>query len=292
VTEIDAADGSVIQVVGSTKDHLGSSGAITSNGRYLWVVNPNYGVTQLNASNGALVRVIRPTRNGINQPFGIAYGDGHVWVTSGGNTTHNSKVVELNSQTGSIIRILSEGVYDSTGITIAGQDVVIVNQLNNSVVEFNAENGRFIRLLSARRYQFDFPFAAEPYGGDIWISNGNGAYPMTEIRSSTGSLVRNVRKSRQWLADPYPPSSDGAVTPWDVSVDGRSVWIANGRNVVEISATTGSLIRVVSARRDQLSYAQYLAAGDGRVWVSATGSFPGSVTEIRATTGALLRIIT
>jgi hypothetical protein len=87
--------------------------------------------------------------------------------------------------------------------------------------------------------------------------------------------------------------------PEAIAASGGRVWVANslypvtgnaGGWVTELSATTGALIRVVSARPDGLTDPEAIAVAGGRVWV--VNSFGGSVTELNATTGALISVIT
>ena len=86
--------------------------------------------------------------------------------------------------------------------------------------------------------------------------------------------------------------------PVAIAADGNRVWVANSRYpmtgsaggcVTELSAKTGALIRVISARRDGLTDPEAIAADGNRVWVVNT--LGSSVTEINTTTGALIRVI-
>ena len=82
------------------------------------------------------------------------------------------------------------------------------------------------------------------------------------------------------------------------AVAGGRVWIANSFYpqtggdqgwVTELSARTGALIRVISARRDRLTDPEAVAAVGDRVWV--VNSFGDSLVELDAATGALIRVI-
>jgi hypothetical protein len=79
-----------------------------------------------------------------------------------------------------------------------------------------------------------------------------------------------------------------------MSIDGERVWIANTDDVVEISAKTGALVRVIgTGRKDFQATTGILAVGD-RVWVANLAGGPastGSITELEASNGAVLRVI-
>jgi DNA-binding beta-propeller fold protein YncE len=86
--------------------------------------------------------------------------------------------------------------------------------------------------------------------------------------------------------------------PAAIAAGGGRVWVANslypstadaGGWVTELSATTGALIRVVSAGPDRLTDPEAIAVAGNRVWV--VDSLGSSVTELNATTGALIRVI-
>jgi len=86
--------------------------------------------------------------------------------------------------------------------------------------------------------------------------------------------------------------------PEAMAVAGGRVWIANSFYpqtggdqgwVTELSARTGALIRVISARRDRLTDPEAVAAVGDRVWV--VNSFGDSLVELDAATGALIRVI-
>src|SRR5580692_4811029 len=83
--------------------------------------------------------------------------------------------------------------------------------------------------------------------------------------------------------------------PDAIATAGGRVWVANSRLpatgnpggwVTELSASTGALIRVVSAGPDRLTDPEAIAVAGNRVWV--VNSFGSSVTELDAATGALI----
>jgi DNA-binding beta-propeller fold protein YncE len=133
-------------------------------------------------------------------------------------------------------------------------------------------------------WEFSYPDAVDVAGNRVWVGNFSGS--VTEVNAATGALIRVISGGRY---DLYEPSA--------ITTRGNTVWIANsyfngdGTNttsVTEINATTGALIRVITARRYQLDWPTGIATTGDRVWV-ANGA---SVTEVNATTGALIRVIT
>ena len=87
--------------------------------------------------------------------------------------------------------------------------------------------------------------------------------------------------------------------PEAIAAASGRVWVANSLYpltgnargwVTELSAKTGTLIRVISAPRDGLTDPEAIAVAGNRVWV--VNSFGSSVTELNAATGALIRVIT
>ena len=86
MTELDASDGAVVQVLGGKKYRFAGPNSISSDGTDVWVANrTGASVTELDASTGALVRVLT---GGIGSPYNFYYpesisSDGtHVWVAT------------------------------------------------------------------------------------------------------------------------------------------------------------------------------------------------------------------
>jgi hypothetical protein len=147
-----------------------------------------------------------------------------------------------------------------------------------------------LRSIDAPGWEFSYPDAVGAAGNRVWVGNSTGS--VTEINATTGALIRAITASRY---DLYQPTA--------ITIRGNTVWIANssfnsyGTNntsVTEINATTGALIRVITARRYDLLGPVGITTRGNTVWVAnsgATGEQIGSVTEINATTGALVRVV-
>jgi len=80
--------------------------------------------------------------------------------------------------------------------------------------------------------------------------------------------------------------------PTGVAVQGQHVWVtnANANSVTELSATDGSLVRVVSlGDATQTVEPMGVAADNSDVWVAGLGN--SSVTELNATDGSIVRTL-
>ncbi len=113
VTELDASNGAVVQVLGGKKYRFAGPNSISSDGTDVWVANrTGASVTELDASTGALVRVLT---GGIGSPYNFYYpesisSDGtHVWVATGDNS-----VTELDVSTGNVVQVLKGKATAST----------------------------------------------------------------------------------------------------------------------------------------------------------------------------------
>ncbi len=289
ITELNASNGSLFRVIQSPVDHFDDPVGIATSDGYLWVVNTaGHSVTQLNASNGSLVRVIDSAKYHFYSPSAITFGDAHLWITSDGNATHDASIIELNPISGALVHITySKYLYGPYGITTHGADLWLTNQQSNAVTEFKTSNGSLVRLINAPSYQFDEPYGIQSAGNDLWVSNGEGRYPMTEINASTGSLVRVVKATEAWSANPSHNST--GTGPWNIVVEGSHVWIANTSNLVEINATSGALMRVVSTVADDFDFTQNVITDGSHLWASSFES--STVVELSASSGTLERLI-
>jgi hypothetical protein len=217
-------------------------------------------------------------------PSGLAFGGGHLWVT---NQAGNS-VSEINPSNGSWIATFNSKSYGfrrPTAITRFGPYLFVANA-GGSVSELRASNGAFIRTISGSRYRFANPVAIETAGTLILVLNagrpnaaGTSVGSITEIRASSGSLVRTVSGSSFAFADPMA-----------FAVSGADVFVADKGNfsVTEVRITTGGLVRVVAGQG--LNAPDGIAIANGIAWVADSGD--NAVTEIAAATGTVISTVT
>jgi len=72
-------------------------------------------------------------------------------------------------------------------------------------------------------------------------------------------------------------------------LDGNDVWVANwyGNSVIELSETTGALMKVISGSSYGFDYPRAITSDGTHVWVA--NWYGNSVTELSASTGALVK---
>ena len=297
ITEIDATSGRIVRTLSSRSYHFDGPIAIATNGRTLWVANSQANsVTELNGFSGSLLRVIDPTKHKI-YPQSLAFGDGHVWVAGGGNVNHTSEVVELNASSGDVVRVVTKDVWSPQTLNVIGGNVWIGNEsngagesggTNHSVVELDAATGGVERTINMTDVGVGVQASSiQGYGGDIWLSNGNSEwpgtnYPMIEIRQSDGAIVRKVSEPHKWSTATFG-------LPDGIAINRGVIWVTDWSNVVELSASTGAVLRILGARQDHFNGAENVVVIDGRIWVAnQTGN---SLTELNASNGSLIRVI-
>lgn len=112
-----------------------------------------------------------------------------------------------------------------------------------------------------------------------------------------GTVVMPAAASASTVAHPNPqiptPWFDG---PSALASNGTDVWVANGagNSVTELDATTGGVLRVLSAPRYGFQTPSAITYEASRLWVANEFGGPrhvGSVTEISAKTGGLIRVV-
>ena len=76
-----------------------------------------------------------------------------------------------------------------------------------------------------------------------------------------------------------------------VASSGKELWVANlaSNSLTEISASTGSLVQVVSGLSYGFNGPIALAVGGGDLWVANESG--KSLTEVNASTGSLIRVV-
>ena len=123
--------------------------------------------------------------------------------------------------------------------------------------------------------------------GHLWVANSD-YFGITEIRASTGKVIRVINAK-----------ADGFIDPSGIAVSGNDVWVVNGgvtyRNgtshvgtVTELNATTGALVRTVSLKNHGITGLSAVSADAHDVWVVADGG--SRIAELSSTTGKVVFI--
>jgi DNA-binding beta-propeller fold protein YncE len=135
------------------------------------------------------------------------------------------------------------------------------------------------------------PVAVSANGTHVWVTNAI-INSVTEFDASTGRLVQVLSAARYGFNDPNAVSSDGThvwVTNLAAGVKAqRTQHFDLGGSVTEVNASTGGLVRVLTAARYGLNAPMGVSSDRTHVWVA---NFDGnSVTEINASSGALVQV--
>ena len=233
------------------------------------------------------------------EPVAIAVDHSHVWVA---NVFGNS-VTELNAKTGSIIRVIDAREDDFVtpiAIAVTPLHVWVVNdgvkgnsRGTGSITELNSKSGALIRVITVSAARFDNPAAIAISGSRVWVTSlqtsSNGGL-VTDLDESDGSITRVI----DGLADSF----DGPVA---IAARGNDVWIVssgvknyygNGRgvgSVTELNATTGRVIRIITAQTAPFNEPTSIAISGSHVWVANLDY--SSIVELNASSGAVVRLI-
>jgi hypothetical protein len=237
--------------------------------------------------------------NHFTEPVAIAVGGSRVWVA---NVFGNS-VTELNAKTGSIIRVINARADDfATPIALAvtSAHVWVVNEGvkgdssgTGSITELDARDGALVRVITVGAARFDNPAAIAISGSRVWVTSlqtSSDGGLVTDLDEADGSITRVVGG----LADSF----DGPVA---VAARGNDVWIVssgvknyygNGRgvgSVTELNATTGQVIRIITAQTAPFDEPTSIAVSGTHVWVANLDY--SSIVELNASNGAVVRLI-
>ena len=203
VTELNANNGSLVQVLNDASYGFNDPSAITTdNLGHVWVAqfgNSNGGfgtssVAELNAKDGSLVQVLNDASYGFFYPLAITADNlGHVWVAN------LSTVTELNASNGSLVQVLNDASYGLSNASAITADnlghVWVADQSNGwQVTEINANDGSLVKYYNnqaATGFNGDFGITSDNLG-HIWVANylGNS---VTELNAQDGSLVQIVK---------------------------------------------------------------------------------------------------
>jgi hypothetical protein len=245
-------------------------------------------VTEINISTGALVRVISAPAYGFDNPDVMAVHGTDLFVANG----LGASVTELNASTGALVRVIY-GFNYPVDMALAGDDLFVLSNQGDSVTEVNASTGALVKVISSSAYQLVAPRVMAVSRDDLFVAHlteDGDANAVTEINVATGALVRILSGPAYKFSD---PSSMVAV--------GGDLFVANytgyrspllnaaGDSVTEVNASTGALVKVISAPRYSLDSPDSMAVLGDNLFVANSGG--NSVTELNASTGALVRVI-
>jgi hypothetical protein len=212
VTELNASNGSLVRVLNSKEYGFVGPGAIAASDGRVFVVNAGGdSVTEINASNGSLIRIFDAHAGccAVSQstfewakPISLAVSGSHLWIgdehayANGG--TEVSSLVELNTNNGSVIRVVKSSAYDlSIPVSIAVSDGhVWVENGYNSVTELSANTGALERVISTRLDSKGLNSAdgMTVVGRNVYILNiwSGKKGSVTVINAGTGRIVRVI----------------------------------------------------------------------------------------------------
>lgn len=278
VTELNASDGSPVQVLRGGAYGFDHPRAIAVGGQHVWVANTySSTVTELNAGDGRVVQVIKGSFAG---PNAIAVSGNVVWVSNDGGS-----VTELNAQTGQLIQ---QPIGDSSyrfdqpdAIVADGPHVWVANFCSSTVTELNASDGTLVQVLSDGKYMFDHPRAIAVVDSHVFVANSHSS-TVTELNASNGSFV-------QVIPQVYFAGPDA------IAVSARNVWITNdgadgGASVTELDAQTGQPVQQpIGDTSYQFDQPWAIAVDSAHGWITNEAS--STVTEINLGDGGLVQVL-
>ena len=263
VTELSASTGALVQVISGASYDFDGMGDLVSDGAHVWVEGGS-SIAELDASTGALVRLIGGL--GTNTVDNMSTDGAHLWVGE-----DPGSVTEISTATGAVVKVIGGSVdhMDSPGAVASdGHDVWVAN-VDGSVTELNAATGTLVRVIPGGGPGVESSEAISADGTHLWLASsadGSGlrspAPSLTELSASTGEVVREFT------------GLDVFYQPSDVVSDGQDVWVVNSKtmvghgSLVELSALTGDVVRVVYSASHGLYLPQDLALDGGSIWLT------------------------
>jgi hypothetical protein len=244
-------------------------------------------VTMTSVVGSTLSSTASASTNGpaiFQEPWAIASHGSHLWVV---NFAKN--IVELDAKTGSVIRTIRAGDLEPDSISYHAGHLWVISGV--SVAELNASNGALVRVMRAKSYDFDFDSGPIGFSGpNAWVLNPHNE-SVTELDTGTGALIRVVHLHIDALSTRTP---DMYYSPLDMVISDSRVVVSDvtvtGNQIIELNATSGSLIRVIKAGNGPWRNTRGILAADGdRVWI--TGDSYGRLVDLDTRNGSVLRVI-
>jgi hypothetical protein len=256
VAELNASNGTLVRVLrAKSYDFDFDSGPIDFSGQNAWVLNShNESVTELNVRSGALIRVVHLHIKAVSKlapgmfysPLNMAISGSRVLVSD--QTVAGNQIIELNSLSGSVIRVLKAGNgpwRNTTGILAAdGSHVWITGSTYGQLVELNSRDGSVIRVIKHKVPVLGYVTAMIVDGSHLWITNQDNTGSVTELNANTGSVIRAINDTYYRLTKAQVGHSHGGAAFTAVAATRSRVWVVNQfGSVMEWNSSSGSFIR-------------------------------------------------
>ncbi len=263
LTEVDAADGSLVRTVSGASYGFDQPEALLMSGGDLWVANAaGDSLTEVDASDGSLVRTVSGASYQFNSPDALAFDGSNLWVA---NADGNS-LTELDASDGSLVRTVSGASYmfgSPDALAFDGNHIWVSNGDADVLTAVNASDGSL--ALTVPLPADDTSSGAILFAdGDVWAGTAGfeGIGDILEL-SPSGAVV----------ADPYANAEATSLV-----AEGGYIWATTsfGGSISQVSATAGFVRTIDNPQYALASVA--LAVADGRVW-SANGQ-QDTLTEL------------
>lgn len=256
VAELNAGDGALVRVIrAKSYDFDFDSGPIDLSGQDVWVLNAhNESVTELDASSGALIRVVHlpiralstSTPDMYYSPLDMAISGSRVLVSD--LTDTGSQIIELNSASGSVIRVINAWNgpwHDTRGILVADAGHVwITGDSYGVLVDLDIRNGSVIRVIKHKVPVIGFVTAMIIDDSHLWITNLDNTGSVTELNANTGSEIRTMKDTYYRLTKAQVGHSHGGAAFTAVAATRSRVWVVNQfGSLLEWNSSNGSFIR-------------------------------------------------
>ena len=256
VAELNASDGALIRVMrAKAYDFDFDSGPIDFSEQTAWVLNAhNESVTELDASSGALIRVVHLHIKALSNqapemfysPLDMAISGSRVLVSD--LTVTGNQIIELNTLSGSVIRVMKAGNgpwRNTTGILAAdGDHVWITGDGFGQLVDLDSRNGSVIRVIKHKVPVVGYVTAMIVDGSHLWITNEDNTGSVTELNANTGSVIRAMKDTYYRLTKAQMGHSHGGAAFTAVAATRSRVWVVNQfGSVMEWNSSNGSFIR-------------------------------------------------
>jgi hypothetical protein len=299
LTEVDAATGQLVRVVGGRRDGMEGASAMTLDGADLFVADTGSNeVTELDATTGRLVRTVNSPGLALAEPRAITSIGPDVFVANDEGGAGGT-VTELAASTGQLVQVIGGAQYkfDQPQLLVSyGSDLFVFS----SAAGANSTEGRLTEIATSAGGGPGPSTTATTSGSPtaeptITTTTGGSGTTTAAPGSTTSTTEAPTATIVRYLAGP----EDHLGTALGAVVEGNNLYVADlyaggstsqggialseaggGGSVLDIDATTGALLRDYSGPRCGFSTPYMLAAAGQEVLVT---SFTGSALSVVST---------
>lgn len=299
VTELDAASGDTVRVIGGSQYHFLQPATIVVGGGHVFVTNSETpkqrysgvgAVTEIDAATGTLVRILQGAPYNFLTPYSAFSNGVRIWISN-----HMEGTVDvLGARSGKLITVVGghkgPSLDEPSGIGVDASHVWITGIVEDArgepavLNELTKYQSKPVRRVPGSAETFDYATRVVSDGQHVWLAGGpaRGDWNLTELSAVSGKMIGHA-------VAPFRNASNVGMV-----LNHGHLWVLYASDTAsalqKLNPSTGTVLRTISGATYGFDQPDSLTSDARALWVSNYAS--NEIIEIDAKSGKLIRTVT